>query len=151
MATFERLHASICEHLPPTSLPRVPADLVQVGKQQPKNEQQVHRPKWVLHAISALPLTLDLLQPVKPGLSTIFLLAASAPLLISLELSRERSRCQQALHELRAVAHVVDMHQLTKDPEHALRPGGDTRPSPRRQMTPFELTPTSTTAMRGSR
>jgi len=163
LATIERLHERISERFPSASLTKVAADLVEVGRQQTENVQHVHRPNWPLRAISALLLLLglgalalllasvrryepenmhllDLLQSVESGLSMIFLLAASVLLLTSLELRRKRGRCLQALHELRALAHVVDMHQLTKDPEHALRPGGDTRSSPRRQMTPFELT-----------
>ncbi|MEE2827690.1 MAG: hypothetical protein VX498_00760, partial [Myxococcota bacterium] len=41
--------------------------------------------------------------------------------------------------ELRSLIHVVDMHQLTKDPERANRQGPDTASSPQRLMTFFEL------------
>ena len=143
LATIERLHERISERFPSASLSKVAAELVEVGRQQAQNVQHVHRPNWPLRAISALLLLLglgalalllasvrryepesmhllDLLQSVESGLSMIFLLAASVLLLTSLELRRKRGRCLQALHELRALAHVVDMHQLTKDPEHAL-------------------------------
>jgi hypothetical protein len=43
----------------------------------------------------------------------------------------------KALHEFRSVAHVIDMHQLTKDPS-ALG-GPRTSSSPQRVMTRFEL------------
>src|SRR5205814_9022060 len=45
----------------------------------------------------------------------------------------------EALHELRAMAHIIDMHQLTKDPESYFAEGPKTASSPRRAMTPFEL------------
>ncbi|MCP3917588.1 MAG: hypothetical protein GY711_18745 [bacterium] len=46
----------------------------------------------------------------------------------------------KGLHELRSLAHVVDMHQLTKDPE-ALRGNlGPTESSPERGMTDAEMT-----------
>jgi hypothetical protein len=43
------------------------------------------------------------------------------------------------IHQLRSVAHVVDMHQLTKDPERLTSPAPDTQSSPERTMTPVQL------------
>ena len=45
----------------------------------------------------------------------------------------------KAIHELRALAHIIDMHQLTKDPHVITNPGGQTKSSPKRTMTDFEL------------
>ena len=42
-------------------------------------------------------------------------------------------------HELRSIAHVVDMHQLTKDPTIILNQGVRTPSSPVRTMTRFSL------------
>jgi len=56
-----------------------------------------------------------------------------------MEVRTKRNRALGAIHELRSLAHVIDMHQLTKDPDRILRPGGDTRSSPRRSMTPAQL------------
>ena len=39
------------------------------------------------------------------------------------------------LHRLRSIAHVVDMHQLTKDPDFALRSTPSTPASPERMLT----------------
>ncbi len=41
--------------------------------------------------------------------------------------------------ELRAIAHIVDMHQLTKDPEWVLMRGQETGVVARRAMSAFEL------------
>jgi len=38
------------------------------------------------------------------------------------------------------LAHVVEMHQLDKDPERLLHPGGSTASSPELTMNAFELT-----------
>ena len=43
------------------------------------------------------------------------------------------------LHELRSYAHVIDMHQLTKDPVTLSRSATRTESSPERTMTRFEL------------
>ena len=46
----------------------------------------------------------------------------------------------EALHEIRAIAHVIDMHQLTKDPDRILRESSDdTEHSPKMPLTPFLL------------
>lgn len=55
------------------------------------------------------------------------------------EVRMKRNRALAAIHELRSLAHVIDMHQLTKDPDRILRPGGDTRSSPRRTMSAHQL------------
>lgn len=55
-----------------------------------------------------------------------------------LDLRIKCGRVLTALHELRAVAHIVDMHQLTKDPHPLLAVHG-TASSPERNLSPFEL------------
>ena len=51
----------------------------------------------------------------------------------------KRRRALKALHELRSIIHVIDMHQLTKDPsaEPALNP--PTASSPKRTFSQAEL------------
>jgi hypothetical protein len=51
----------------------------------------------------------------------------------------KRRRALRAVHELRAIAHVIDMHQLTKDPEWVLARGSETGHVPARTMSLFEL------------
>jgi hypothetical protein len=55
---------------------------------------------------------------------------------VSWENRIKRNRALKAIHELRALAHIVDMHQLTKHPESCFA-----RPAPpaKRTLTPFEL------------
>lgn len=50
-----------------------------------------------------------------------------------------RDRALKAIHELRALAHIVDMHQLTKDPESYAGQGQHKARIRKRAMTPFEL------------
>jgi hypothetical protein len=63
-----------------------------------------------------------------PGVAVFFL--------VTLETRVKRRR---ALHELRVIAHIIDMHQLTKDPERMTTERADMASSPRRAMTPAEL------------
>lgn len=60
--------------------------------------------------------------------------------LINSEARSKRKRTLQALHALRSFAHVIDMHQLTKDPTVVLAAGSTTAASPTRSMDQFQLT-----------
>jgi hypothetical protein len=71
--------------------------------------------------------------------SELLLVAAGLFFLISLETRFKRRRALSAIHELRALAHVIDMHQLTKDPERLLPNWIQSAHSPQMRMTPFEL------------
>ena len=77
---------------------------------------------------------------LESSVNLIVLMGAGLWFLLTLEERWKRARTQTALHELRAFAHVVDMHQLTKDPTVLLGGGGSTPSSPERRMTRFELT-----------
>jgi hypothetical protein len=59
--------------------------------------------------------------------------------LITVDGRLKRRRGLRALHELRAIAHIIDMHQLTVDPEHLLSGSRATPSSPRREMSAAEL------------
>ena len=49
-------------------------------------------------------------------------------------------RVEELEHCLRALAHVIDMHQLTKDPSLAVTVAGKTASSPQRVLSSFEVT-----------
>jgi hypothetical protein len=78
------------------------------------------------------------MQGVDASISSVVFIGAAILFLISSENRIKRRRALKAIHELRALAHIVDMHQLTKDPETALR--GQPTGTHKRVMTPFELT-----------
>jgi hypothetical protein len=59
--------------------------------------------------------------------------------MVTIEQRLKRRRALSALHELRAIVHVIDMHQLTKDPTASNSVGGKTPSSPARTLTPYEL------------
>jgi hypothetical protein len=78
---------------------------------------------------------------LEAGLNATVLIGAALYFLLTLESRIKHSRALRALHELRAISHVIDMHQLTKDPSQLLS-GADlrTRSSPQRTLTAFQLT-----------
>jgi hypothetical protein len=59
--------------------------------------------------------------------------------IVTLEQRVKRRRVLRALHELRVIMHVIDMHQLTKDPSAGVIVGGNTPSSPPRTLKPYEL------------
>ena len=59
---------------------------------------------------------------------------------VQLEPKFRRRAIHKSLHRLRSLAHVVDMHQLTKDPGYLIATPVNTASSPKRVMTAYELT-----------
>lgn len=91
---------------------------------------------WGVFDPTADPLSLA--QGVDSTFNLFLLTIAGAWFLVSLESRWKRQRAQDWLGELRAFAHVVDMHQLTKDP--TAEGGPRTASSPDRGLTRYELT-----------
>jgi hypothetical protein len=81
----------------------------------------------------------DFIQVLEAGLNATVLIGATVFFLVTLETRMKRRRALRAIHALRSMAHIIDMHQLTKDPERLLYAGPDTKSSPVRTMTQFEL------------
>jgi hypothetical protein len=79
-------------------------------------------------------------QGVEALVNDIVFVGVAIYFLLQLEPRWKRRRILKALHTLRSLVHIVDMHQLTKDPEHLLSQGPRTASSPLRSMTSFELT-----------
>jgi len=161
VATATKLRDRIRERFPVANLGLVAGELLTIAKAHAARSASIRRPNWllrtasiglVLFAFATLAMLIatlrvddewrlsDAVQTLEAGVSMLFFLGAAAVFTLSLDLRRKRRRCLQALHELRAMAHIVDMHQLTKDPERTLLAGSDTASSPPRTLSPFELT-----------
>jgi hypothetical protein len=79
-------------------------------------------------------------QGVEAAVNNLVFVAIAIYFLLGIETRIKRARARAQLHVLRSMAHVVDMHQLTKDPETRHAGATDTASSPKRDMTPFLLT-----------
>jgi len=85
-------------------------------------------------------LTVIQLLSVLDALFNIVILVGGAVIfLVSIENRTKRRRVIKAINTLRCLAHVIDSHQLTKDPSYLDQDVIQTPHSPRRNMTPFEL------------
>ena len=81
----------------------------------------------------------EFVQTLEAGLNDVIFIALAIYFLISFETRIKRRRALAAVHELRSIAHIIDMHQLTKDPERVLTTWARTEHSPKQQMTAFQL------------
>jgi quercetin dioxygenase-like cupin family protein len=81
----------------------------------------------------------EFVQALESGINDVVLVGAGVFFLLTLEGRIKRKRALDAIDELRAIAHIIDMHQLTKDPEWILQRGRETGILPPRRLEPFEL------------
>jgi hypothetical protein len=158
--TIEALQQRIEERFPGSGLGKLVGDLHQAADETVSRTAWIQKPHlplrvgvWTLTvAIVTLFIYLllsyrdlrltefsNFIQALDSGISSIVYIGAAILFLISWETRIKRTRALRALHELRAMAHIVDMHQLTKDPERAFRIGTETASSPKHRLTPFEL------------
>jgi hypothetical protein len=79
----------------------------------------------------------NVMQGADAAVSLLIVLGGSALYLSTLESRWRRDQALKALHEFRSIVHVIDMHQLTKDPSAFGAPR--TSSSPDRSMTVPQL------------
>ena len=162
LATVERLRDRIKERFPAANLVRVADELVGVSKAHAARSAAIRRPSYVARVVGTILLLTaiavvvyatqqvhpvvgdnwrltDLLQSIESMLGSIVFLGAGFAFVWSLDARSKRRRCLDALHEMRAMAHIVDMHQLTKDPDSVQPSLPDTASSPERSLDRAEL------------
>jgi hypothetical protein len=159
--TIERLRGRIDRRFPESGLGRIARELDRVAHQARERAAWIARPLVGLRiAVAALlvlllaglvrtalslraptePLgALEFVQLLESGINDVVLLGAGAFFLFTLETRIKRGRALSAIRELRAIAHVIDMHQLTKDPEWVVGSARGAPVLPRRAMSRFEL------------
>ncbi len=161
--TIGNLHRRIEARFPGSGLSRVAAELIQLAELNATVMHQLVRPYWWLRGLIALAVAgvvaialwaaiqlvpfvrsgvggiADALQSVEAATNEIILLSLAVLFLISLETRVKRRVALRMLHRLRSIAHVVDMHQLTKDPDSAVQSTPPTDASPERALTRAQL------------
>ena len=160
--TARTLSNRITDRFPGSGLSRVSTELLDVARESHASIDEMSRPYWplrllafsglvlliaiVVTALFTIPLRgpaggwVDLVQGIEAIVNEVVFLAVAVFFLFTLESRRRRTHALRAIHELRSIAHIVDMHQLTKDPDAVMAPDQATPSSPdRRSMTRFEL------------
>ncbi len=164
LATAEAIQRRVQQRFPGSGLSRISAELALITAEARERAQWLARPnRWIRAGAFSLGLLLaslpvvtfylgfrrfrevasnlaDLAQGIDAGVNEALLLGAAIYFLVTFEKRMKRSRALKALHELRSLAHIIDMHQLTKDPEIFM---GDYEPTsaspPPTVLTPFQL------------
>ena len=165
LKTLERLELRISERFPESGLLGVCKEFNQVFIKSELLAKRLETPIWPvrLAAMAASVLLLGLvtwalgqlfqrfkfdangifhlLQTTESAINELILLGLAIFFLVNLEARIKRRSALKALHRLRSIAHVVDMHQLTKDPAYLLSrtPIAETESSPHRTLTRHQL------------
>jgi hypothetical protein len=81
----------------------------------------------------------NVLPLLEAAINDLVLIGAAIFFLTTVETRSKRRQALAAIHELRSLAHIVDMHQLAKDPERLRGGAPRTDVSPSHALTRFEL------------
>ncbi len=159
--TVRTLVARVCERFPGSGLSGVGTELLAMSERIAAEVHHLSRPIWAIRVLAgALSFAIvagvvlafrrvvpaegsltfpELVQTVESGVQEAVFVGIAVVFLLTIEGRIKRKRALEALHELRSLVHIVDMHQLTKDPEQFLAAGADTASSPHRTMTRHQL------------
>jgi len=156
--TVKAVQKRVEKRFPGSGLSKVVAELLLVAEETVPRAKWIQEPHLTLRfAATVLSVSIILLvifmvarihqvgfdnfvnfiQALDASLGSIVFIGAAIIFLVSWERRIKRERALKAIHELRAMAHIVDMHQLTKDPESYFVPGGPA--NVKRSMTSFEM------------
>ncbi len=158
--TLEILSKRILERFPDSSLGQTCVDFHKYALKSTANIESLGQPYKVIRVLSFSVMAIAVLLIIY-GLSffdyslpqnfaevttiseaffnNIVLLGAAFFFLFSFEKRLKRRRAIQFLNEIKGFIHVVDMHQLIKDPQMYGSQSLDTENSPKRSLTKFEL------------
>ena len=156
--TVRTLQTRVEKRFPSSGLSNVIRELQQVSEETIARTRWIQRPHLLLRcaagvlslAIIALATLMlvnihqfqfndytNFIQALEASISSVVFIGAAILFLVTWENRIKRRRALKAIHELRALAHIIDMHQLTKDPESYFAPQQTT--TVKRAMTSFEL------------
>lgn len=158
--TIQHLHKRIEDRFPGSGLSQVCYELEDLTEETRQKIDWIATPKlWIRIGIGSIILVMvgilvytlstfkvasgnftvgDLVQISEAGINDIALIGAAVWFLFNIEKRVKRTRALKVLYELRSIAHVIDMHQLTKDPSRRL--SHNTTHSPKDNLTGLQLT-----------
>lgn len=159
ITTLQSLTERIDRRFPGSGLSAVAKELLTLGNFCADEADDLGQPHWPIRAATVLLILIvvgfsvvllarpwldgtplefesvgDYLQAVESAINEAIFLGIAIWFLGSLEGRLKRRRALAAIHQLRSIAHVVDMHQLTKDPyqivaERVPEQAGDPEPA----------------------
>ena len=159
IATIETLERRISERLPNRNLANLAAQLRTITARADERARSFRKPNLWLRSISGLLIlgmialavfiathlvfkngsAWDVLEGIDAAISSTVFMGIAVAFLVSLDNRIKRRHALNAIQELRVLAHIIDMHQLAKDPERVLLKREFTESSPQANLTPFQL------------
>lgn len=161
LKTISLLKMRIEERFPGSGLGRVCGELRDVAQQTDETIESIQQKRFgyrllisafvgVLLVIAVLGLSrlraargeitlMDMIQVLDAGFNIILLIGGAILFLVSIENRTKRGKVIKAVNELRCLSHVIDSHQLTKDPCYIDQQTIRTTHSPERNMNSFQL------------
>ncbi|MDP9279478.1 MAG: hypothetical protein M3P00_08655 [Gemmatimonadota bacterium] len=158
--TLTALRDRIEKQFPDSGLGRVADELIAVGAEVADCADYLNSPNWPIRILAALLIAgmilvlylasppLDLptgahkfsgVQSIAAVLNIVAVVGVAVLFLLRLETNLKRRRAHGVIHELRSLAHVVDMHQLSKDPAGRRSPEPEIVTSPKGAMSQESL------------
>ncbi|MCB1440340.1 MAG: hypothetical protein H6888_11265 [Nitratireductor sp.] len=156
VATAERLQRRVEERFPGSGLSGVAAELASISRSAGDEAGMLNRPVWWLRIFVGAIIVggagvfffigrfltfdrissgaFDFVQGIEAVINTGVLGGIGLITLIRLEERVKRERVLKGLHRLRSLIHIIDMHQLTKDPAAMVEGVKRTSSSPERKM-----------------
>jgi hypothetical protein len=157
--TIETLYRRIAERFPERGITKLCAELLAIAREDREVLAWVAKPNmviragviaailagaaglvWLTSTITSMQMSdeaFNALQGIDAAVNTVVLAGAASWFLLNLETTWRREAVLKDLHELRSIAHVVDMHQLTKDP--TVKSGAGTAATKEHGLSEFEL------------
>ena len=162
ISTLVKLERRISERFPGAGLAKVCAELARFASENSARVARISKPNkglrifiagFVVVSLAVLLYVAQIIefkrdsenlygvvQGIDSFINVLIVAGAAVFFLFTLEERIKRRRALTDLHGLRSFVHVIDMHQLTKDPSHGAYVNQATPSSPKRDMTPAELT-----------
>jgi hypothetical protein len=159
--TLEETCARIRERFPESNLRRLSEELLVVSREASETVRYLSQPNWLIRvgggiAIASLFALLvvvavfalrtpaemtvsEILQTIESGINDVVFFGIAVFFFVTVETRVKRRRALAMLHQLRSLAHIVDMHQLTKDPERLMAAGPAFTPGASRPATGIDL------------
>ncbi len=160
---LQQLRSRVAERFPTRGLTKTASHLSDIARPTAREAEALRRPNWGFRILSTLAISAavagliklalfyklelgggaqlqvtEFTQALDAAFNIVLLSALFIAFLVRLENRYKREKALKGLYRLRAIAHVIDMHQLTKDPP-AVAGKERTSSSPVRDLTDEQL------------
>ena len=136
--SIDKIAAQVGAAFPDSGLAGLAKDMTLVTRETIVLADEIRKPMWLVRVMASVLILLALVWPLilapfldfketftslaefleatDAGLHMILVIGAGVIFLVSVENRIKRNRALDSLSTLRSIAHIIDMHQITKDP-----------------------------------